>query len=133
MVATARPEARPELKEFKPSERLQDIFFDFDRYDIRPGDATILDTDAEWLRSNTDYLLLIEAHCDERGTNEYNVALGEHRAQAAKNYLVGQGIATSRITTFSWGEERPFCVDRTEACWALNRRAHFLIKPAAAR
>ncbi|PYM03932.1 MAG: hypothetical protein DMD82_15895 [Candidatus Rokuibacteriota bacterium] len=72
----------------------------------------------------------MEGHCDERGTNEYNIALGEHRARAAMNYLIAHGIAAGRMTTFSYGEERPFCAERTEACWALNRRAHFLVKPA---
>ncbi len=121
--------AQPELKEFEPSEKLRDIFFDFDRYDIRPEDAINLDGDADWLRSNANVLVLIEGHCDERGTNEYNIALGEHRAQATRSYLVAQGIAANRITTISHGEERPFCIERTEACWALNRRAHFLVKP----
>ncbi len=125
--------ARPELREFRPTEKLRDIFFDFDRYEIRPDDASSLDADLEWLRSNRNSVVLIEGHCDERGTNEYNLALGEHRARATKNYLVANGIAASRITTFSYGEERPFCTERSEACWALNRRAHFLIKPATAR
>jgi peptidoglycan-associated lipoprotein len=120
-----------ELKEFQPIEPLQDVFFDFDRYDVRPLDARILDADATWLRTNSDYLVLIEGHCDERGTNEYNIALADHRARAVRNYLVANGIAASRIITFSYGEERPFCVERTEACWSHNRRAHFLVKRVA--
>jgi len=73
--------------------------------------------------------LLIEGHCDERGTNEYNLALGERRAKATMNYLVSQGIQANRITIISYGEERPICTEKTEACWAKNRRANFLVKP----
>jgi peptidoglycan-associated lipoprotein len=105
------------------------VFFDFDRYEIRPDDGKLLEANAEWLRSNANYMILIEGHCDERGTNEYNVALGEHRARATMNYLVAQGVNAQRITTYSHGEERPFCTEQTEECWAKNRRAHFLIKP----
>ena len=73
--------------------------------------------------------MLIEGHCDERGTNEYNLALGERRAKSTMNYLVSQGIQASRITIISYGEERPVCTEKTEECWAKNRRAHFLVKP----
>jgi peptidoglycan-associated lipoprotein len=73
-------------------------------------------------------LVLIEGHCDERGTNEYNLALGERRARAARDYLTSAGVPESRITIVSYGEERPLCTERTEVCWAQNRRAHFLIK-----
>ena len=109
------------------SPNLKDIHFDFDKYDIRPGDAKILDANAAWLKSNTD-LVLVEGHCDERGTNEYNLALGERRAKATMNYLVAQGVLANRITIISYGKERPLCTQRTEACWAENRRAHFLVK-----
>ena len=108
---------------------LKDIHFDFDKYDIRPGDAKMLDGNAGWLKSNPNHLVLIEGHCDERGTNEYNLALGERRAKATMNYLVSQGVQASRITIISYGEERPLCSQKTEACWAQNRRAHFLVKP----
>ena len=103
------------------------MFFDFDKYDIRPTDAKTLDTNAAWLKSN-DNLVLIEGHCDERGTNEYNLALGERRAKAAMNYLVAQGVQASRITIISYGKERPTCTEHSESCWAQNRRAHFLVK-----
>jgi peptidoglycan-associated lipoprotein len=73
--------------------------------------------------------VLIEGHCDERGTNEYNLALGERRAKSTMNYLVSQGVQASRITIISYGEERPVCNEKTEECWAKNRRAHFLVKP----
>ena len=126
--APAAPGARPSPREFVAVAELKDVFFDFDKYDVRPGDAKILDANASWLKSN-DNLVLIEGHCDERGTNEYNLALGERRAKSAMNYLVSQGIQASRITIISYGEERPLCTDKTEDCWAKNRRAHFLVKP----
>ena len=132
--ATAAPStttaaARPEPKEFRAVPELRDVFFDFDKYDIRPSDARVLDGNASWLKSNANHLILIEGHCDERGTNEYNLALGERRAKSAMNYLVSQGVQASRITIISYGEERPACNEKTEQCWAKNRRAHFLVKP----
>ncbi len=81
------------------------------------------------MRRHTNYLILIEGHADERGTNEYNLALGERRAKSAINYLVAQGVLASRMTIISYGEEGPLCADKTEGCWARNRRAHFLVKP----
>jgi len=120
---------RPSPKEFMAVAALKEIFFDFDKYDIRPEDAKTLDANASWLKSNSDNLVLIEGHTDERGTNEYNLALGERRAKATMNYLVSQGIQANRITIISYGEERPVCTEKTEACWAKNRRAAFLVKP----
>lgn len=81
------------------------------------------------MKANAGHLVLIEGHADERGTNEYNLALGERRAKAAMNYLVAQGVPAARFTLISYGEERPVCRERTEQCWAQNRRAHFLVKP----
>jgi len=118
----------PSPKEFVESAALRDVFFDFDKYDIRSADKGTLDENARWLKSNTGALLLIEGHTDERGTNEYNLALGERRAKATRDYLVSVGIDAGRITVISYGEERPVCTDKTEACWAKNRRAHFLVK-----
>ncbi|HSE94962.1 MAG TPA: peptidoglycan-associated lipoprotein Pal [Methylomirabilota bacterium] len=120
--------ALPSPKEFVETAALRDIFFDFDKYDIRPQDKVTLDDNARWLKSNTAALLLVEGHCDERGTNEYNLALGERRAKATRDYLVSAGIDGSRITVISYGKERPVCTERTEACWAKNRRSHFLVK-----
>ena len=117
----------PAPSEFRATDNLKDVFFDFDKYDIRPNDAKILDTNAAWLKSN-DNLVLIEGHCDERGTNEYNLALGERRAKATMNYLVSQGVQASRITIISYGKERPTCTEHSEGCWAKNRRSHFLVK-----
>ena len=117
----------PAPSEFRATDNLKDVFFDFDKYDVRPNDAKILDANAAWLKSN-DNLVLIEGHCDERGTNEYNLALGERRAKSTMNYLVAQGVQASRITIISYGKERPTCTEHTESCWAQNRRAHFLVK-----
>jgi peptidoglycan-associated lipoprotein len=120
--------ARPAPESYAEVPDLHDIHFDFDQYVIRPSDTKVLDTNASWLRANPRTLLLIEGHCDERGTNEYNLALGQHRTTSTLNYLMAQGIAASRITTISYGEERPLCTEHTEECWARNRRAHFLVK-----
>jgi peptidoglycan-associated lipoprotein len=128
-AATAAPApAPPAPKEFQPNDNLKTIYFDFDKAVIRPGDAKILDASAAWLKQNANQLLLIEGHCDERGTNEYNLALGDRRAKAAMNYLVAQGISADRMTIVSYGEERPVCTEHNEACWAKNRRAHFRVK-----
>ena len=126
-AATSTPGTRPPVAEFAANPNLKDIYFDFDKYDIRPGDAKVLDSNATWLKGNNN-LVLIEGHCDERGTNEYNLALGERRAKATMNYLVSQGVQAGRITIISYGEERPLCTEHNEACWARNRRAHFLTK-----
>ena len=121
--------ARPAVADFAPVRDLADVYFDFDKYDIRGTDAKTLDSNATWLKSNPNHLVLIEGHCDERGTNEYNLALGERRAKSTMNYLVSQGVQANRITIISYGEERPQCTEHTESCWAKNRRAHFLVKP----
>jgi len=121
--------ARPQPGTFRAVPDLKDVHFDFDKYEIRPADARTLDANAAWLKSNASMLVLIEGHCDERGTNEYNIALGERRARATMNYLISQGVAQSRVSIISYGEERPVCTDHNEACWAKNRHAHFLVKP----
>lgn len=118
---------RPAIRDFAPVSDLADVHFALDRYDVGPAQAKVLDGNARWLRSNGG-LVLIEGHCDERGTSEYNLSLGERRAASAKTYLVSQGVASSRITIVSYGKERPQCTDRSEACWWRNRRAHFLVK-----
>jgi peptidoglycan-associated lipoprotein len=130
MAAAAQPSpaVRPAPKEFAVDANVKDVFFDFDKYDIKPESAKVLDANAAWLKANPGQLVLIEGHCDERGTVEYNLALGERRAKAAMNYLVAQGVQASRFTVISYGKERPFCTERTEACWAQNRRDHFLVK-----
>ncbi|HXG04623.1 MAG TPA: peptidoglycan-associated lipoprotein Pal, partial [Candidatus Binatia bacterium] len=126
--APAAPE-RPAPQEFAAVAEVKPIHFDFDRAEIRPGDIPTLEANVQWLRDHAETLVLIEGHADERGTNEYNLALGERRARAARDFLVERGIAAERISIVSFGEERPACTERTETCWAENRRASFLIKP----
>lgn len=109
------------------SSLLKDIRFDFDKYDIRPGDATILKANAEVIKNYSNLKIQIEGHCDERGTEEYNLALGERRASSTKKYLTSLGITVDRVSTISYGEERPFDTGHNEEAWAKNRRAHFII------
>jgi peptidoglycan-associated lipoprotein len=123
------PAPRPSPPEFTTVAAVKDIHFDFDRYDIPPGEARILDANAEWMNSNPDHLVLILGHSDERGTNEYNLALGERRAKAAFDYLTSRGVVASRMTVVSYGEEQPLCRRSGEDCWRQNRRAQFLVKP----
>lgn len=123
------PAPPPPPADYEPNDNLKSIYFDFDKSNIRPGDAKILDASAAYLKSNSNLLVLVEGHCDDRGTAEYNIALGERRAKAAVNYLVAQGIDASRFTTVSYGKERPVCSEQNEACWAKNRRDRFLSKP----
>jgi peptidoglycan-associated lipoprotein len=125
--APAKPAAP---SEFAAAPQLEDIHFDFDRYEIRRRDAKVLDGTVQWLKTNPTVFLLIEGHCDERGTTEYNMALGERRARVTMNFLVGQGIQASRMTTVTYGKERPLCSEKNERCWNKNRRAHFLVKPS---
>jgi peptidoglycan-associated lipoprotein len=111
------------------SSPLKDIFFDFDRADLRGDARDTLRANADWLKSNPSARVEIEGHCDERGTNEYNLALGAKRAQAAKDYLVSLGITGERLSTISYGEEIPVCQDHAESCWRQNRRARFVVIP----
>jgi peptidoglycan-associated lipoprotein len=99
------------------------VFFDTDRFDIDSQDAATLSSQAEWLKHYPIARVTIEGHCDERGTRDYNIALGERRANAAKNYLASLGIAPARISTISYGKERPDAMGSDEASWARNRRA----------
>ena len=104
---------------------VQDIFFDYDAYDVRSDAQATLSKDASWLVSNPNVKIVIGGYCDERGSNEYNLALGENRANSAKNALVQAGVAASRIRVISYGKEKPFCNESTEECWQQNRRAGF--------
>jgi peptidoglycan-associated lipoprotein len=107
---------------------LKPVFFDFDKYDLRDDARATLAANAEWLRANGKWRVLIEGHCDERGTNEYNMALGDRRANAAKSYLLSAGIGAERIRTISYGEERPADPGHDETAWAKNRRAEFVLE-----
>ncbi|MCL5043786.1 MAG: peptidoglycan-associated lipoprotein Pal [Deltaproteobacteria bacterium] len=106
---------------------LRDIHFSFDDYTVTPEEGTILRADALWLKDHPGTRVQIEGHCDNRGSEEYNIALGAKRAQAAKNYLVTLGIGASRISTISYGKELPLCTENTDQCWARNRRDHFVV------
>ena len=111
--------------EFKAN--VQDIFFDYDTYDIRADAQATLSRDAAFLGSHPELKIVIGGYCDERGSNEYNLALGQNRADAAKNALVTAGVAASRIRVVSYGKEKPFCSESTEECWQQNRRAGFTL------
>jgi peptidoglycan-associated lipoprotein len=105
----------------------EDIYFNFDKATLTPSAQDNLLRKAEWLRENSDVTVTIEGHCDARGTNEYNLALGDRRAESAKAFLVDLGIAASRVTTISYGEERSVCTQQDEECWAKNRRDNFVV------
>jgi peptidoglycan-associated lipoprotein len=109
------------------SSPLKDVFFEYDRYDLTSDARTTLRANADWLKSNSSTRVEIEGHCDERGTNEYNLALGAKRAQAAREFLSTLGIPADRLSTISYGEEIPVCREQSESCWKQNRRARFVI------
>ncbi len=104
-----------------------DIHFEFDSYNILAADEAVLQRISNWLRENDQVRVMIEGHCDERGTNEYNMALGEQRALAARRYLVGLGVGAARLGTVSYGEEQPLDPRSSEDAWTKNRRAHFVV------
>ena len=110
---------------FKDTDYLKDIYFKFDKYDLDDESRQILRQNASYLKANSSAVVEVQGHCDERGTNNYNIALGERRAQSTKMYLVSQGVSSRQIHTISYGEERPSCFDTNSACWIKNRRAHF--------
>jgi peptidoglycan-associated lipoprotein len=116
-----------DLAELNRKGYLQDAYFDYDQADLRDDARTALAANAEWLKKFPSIQLLVEGHCDERGTNEYNLALADRRANAAKEYLASLGVDGSRVRTVSYGEERPFCNESAESCWQQNRRGHFVI------
>ena len=109
------------------SSPVKDVYFGFDRYDLTEESRATLKGNADWLKNNPALRIQIEGHCDERGTAEYNLALGAKRAQTARDYLVTLGISGDRLSTISYGEEIPVCTEQTEDCWAQNRRARFVV------
>lgn len=109
---------------------LSDIHFDYDDYTIRPQDGEVLRSNARWLTDHSGSHVQVEGHTDERGSEEYNLALGAKRAQAAKDYLTTLGISGDRISTISYGKELPLCTEHTDDCWAQNRRDHFVVSQA---
>lgn len=108
------------------AQQVKDIFFDYDQYAVRGADAQVLQANAQFLQSHPNVRITIEGHCDERGSTEYNLALGDNRANAAKQALVQAGIPADRIRTISYGKEKPFCTESNEQCWQQNRRGHFV-------
>jgi peptidoglycan-associated lipoprotein len=106
---------------------LGDVFFDYDAFELRQDARDRLAQNAKFLTSHPEFILTIEGHADERGTNEYNLALGDRRANAAREYLSTLGVGGDRLRTVTYGEERPFCGESAESCWQQNRRAHFTI------
>ena len=115
------------LEELNDSAPLAPVYFELDQSELMPAGQAALQRNAEWLQRWTSTTVLVEGHCDERGTNEYNLALGERRAASVRDYLVSLGVAAGRIQTTSRGEESPFCMESTEGCWSQNRRGHFNI------
>ncbi len=108
------------------AQNVKDVYFDYDKYDIRASDQGSLQADAQFLQQHSNIRITIEGHSDERGSTEYNLALGTNRADAVKNALVQAGISGSRIKTISYGKEKPFCSVSNETCWQQNRRGHFV-------
>jgi len=119
--------ARTSLDDLNAKKPLSDVFFDLDQADLNEASRAALQKDADWMKKWQSTKVTVEGHCDSRGTTEYNLALGERRAQAVKDYLTGLGIGTDRVLTVSKGKEAPFCTDENEACWSQNRRGHFMI------
>lgn len=107
---------------------IKDIFFDYDQYTLREDARAALQSNARALAERPGIRITIEGHCDERGSEKYNLALGDMRANAAKDFLISLGVDASRIDTVSFGEERPFCEEQNEECWQNNRRAHFVMR-----
>jgi peptidoglycan-associated lipoprotein len=131
--AGTSPSSLDQLKDGKATSTsgpLKDILFEFDSYDLRGDARDILKSNAEWLKRNGSTRVEVEGHCDERGTNEYNLALGARRSQSARDYLVSLGISAERISTISYGEEIPACTEGSENCWRQNRRARFIVVPS---
>ena len=108
------------------SQNVKDVYFDYDRADIRADQQASLQADVQFLNQHASMSFTIEGHCDERGSTDYNLALGDQRASAVKNALTAAGLSASRIKTISYGKEKPFCMESNEACWQQNRRGHFV-------
>lgn len=123
----AEPENYPDPE---AKEVFVDVHFDYNKSDIRPNEQPILDGIARYMQGHPQLIIKVEGHCDDRGSNEYNMALGERRALSIRSYLANLGVTPEKIYTISYGEERPLCVEATESCWARNRRGHFLLGAA---
>jgi peptidoglycan-associated lipoprotein len=119
--------SRKSLAELNSEKPLQDVFFDYDKAVLRDEARAAVQKNVEWLRRWTGTRTLVEGHCDGRGTSEYNMALGERRAAAVRDYAISLGLAADRVMVVSKGKEAPFCTEESEACWSQNRRGHFII------
>lgn len=126
-VTPAQPGAAGRAAAAVPPSPLKDVFFDFDKSNIRDDQKGALGENVSWLKSNPSAKITLEGHCDERGTAEYNLGLGERRAKAVKDYLIAAGIPADRVSTISYGKERPFVLGHDESAWKWNRRGHFVI------
>ena len=115
------------LDELNGERPLEDVFFDYDSAELTDSSRARLGENAEWMKKWTSTRITVEGHCDSRGTNEYNIALGDERATAVQEYLASLGVAAGRVSIVSKGEEDPFCAEDEENCWAQNRRGHFII------
>jgi peptidoglycan-associated lipoprotein len=131
---TERQLAKIDMKEDVRSDRykelkdlFEDIYFDYDEYEISAAAKAVLEKISTWMLANRASKISVEGHCDERGTNEYNLALGDRRAKAARDVLIALGVPSGRIEMISYGEEKPVCSEKTDACYAKNRRVHFVI------
>lgn len=112
---------------FRATTDLKDIHFKYDKYDLDDDSKKSLQKNADWLKEHPGIKVEIQGHCDERGTNNYNLGLGDRRANATKQYLTALGVDAARLFTISYGEEKPFCTESNESCWWQNRRSHFMI------
>ena len=130
--APARPAPRPDVKVSADEllrQNVQTIYFDYDKAEVRPDQVSRLEADASWLKQQRNLKFTVEGHCDERGSEEYNLGLGDRRANVIKEFLIKQGVDQSSINTVSYGEERPVCMEKTEECYQRNRRGAFVVKP----
>jgi len=130
-VTEAPPGGEQKAEPVEPAraeQALKDVYFDFDSFEITPSQTSVLEENAKWMKANKDAIVTIEGHCDERGTVEYNLSLGEKRANVAKDYLVSLGVDSSSIKTISLGKSKPADPGHDEAAWAKNRRDHFVVQ-----
>jgi peptidoglycan-associated lipoprotein len=126
VTVNAPPPPPPPAREPDFNQEVRDAYFDYDKADIRPDARVALATTADFLKKYPSIKVTIEGHCDERGSTEYNLGLGDRRANAVKQYLVSLGVSADRMGTVSFGKEKPFCMEHAEACWQQNRRGHFV-------
>jgi peptidoglycan-associated lipoprotein len=121
------PPAQPSMSDEEMfAQNVKDIYFDYDKSDIRADEQATIQADASFLQQHPNISLTVEGHCDERGSTEYNLALGDNRASSVKNALVSAGVSADRIKTVSYGKEKPFCTEHNEQCWQQNRRGHLV-------